>query len=69
MFEKLKGALEANLVLVFPAPDMPMLLDTDASGIGLGAVLSQLDVAGCEQVVGYTSLSLSQPGKNYCVTW
>ena len=42
-------------------------MDTDASDVGLGAVLSKWG-AGGERVVTYYSRSLSRPEHNYCVT-
>lgn len=60
-----------NLVLMYPAPEIPMLLDTEASSVGQGEVLSQLDAAGGKRVFGYASIwiSLTKPGRNYCITW
>ncbi|CAL9703524.1 unnamed protein product [Knipowitschia caucasica] len=42
-------------------------MDTDASGTGIGAVLSQQGGEG-ERVVGYYSRALSREERNYCVT-
>ena len=42
-------------------------MDTDASDVGLGAVLSQGGAVG-ERVVAYYRCSLSRPEHNYCVT-
>lgn len=41
-FDTLKQALCEALVLTFPRFDLPFVLDTDASAIGIAAVLSQM---------------------------
>lgn len=38
------------LVLAYPDPNKPIILDTDASDVGIGAVLSQAE-RGLERVV------------------
>lgn len=43
------------------------MLDTDASDLGLGGVLSQLQ-DGVEKVICYGSKSLSRSQRNYCTT-
>ena len=55
-------------ILTYPNFSKPFLLDTDASNYGIGAVLSQLDDDGREQVVAYASRSLSKAERKYCVT-
>ncbi len=66
-FRQLKAALIHAPVLAYPDPNQPFLVDTDASNVGVGAVLSQRGEAG-ERVVAYYSCSLSRPERNYCVT-
>jgi len=41
-FQKLKSALMEVPILAFPHPNVPCILDTDASDVALGAVLSQV---------------------------
>ncbi|KAH3857486.1 hypothetical protein DPMN_100093 [Dreissena polymorpha] len=43
----------------------PFTSDTDASGSGTGAVLSQIQ-SGRDKVLSYGSRSLSKAEKNYC---
>jgi hypothetical protein len=66
-FQKLKNALTNAPVLGYPQPEGLFILDTDASNVGLGAVLSQIQ-HGQEKVIGYFSKTLSKPERNYCVT-
>ena len=66
-FEALKQALVNAPVLSYPDPNLPYLLDTDASADGVGAVLSQVK-EGKEWVVAYFSTKFSKPERNYCVT-
>ena len=58
-FFELKKQLMTSPVLVFPDFKLDFVLDTDASGEGIGAVLSQV-VDGKERVVAYTSRVLSR---------
>ncbi|GFT32943.1 retrovirus-related Pol polyprotein from transposon 412 [Trichonephila clavipes] len=66
-FLQLKEALTSSPILIYPQPDKPFILDTDASNESVGAVLSQ-ELDGQERVVAYWSKCLSKPERNYCVT-
>ena len=66
-FEKLKEGLVTAPVLGYPDPAVKYILDTDASTVGVGAVLSQIQ-EGNERVIAYYSKTLSPAERNYCVT-
>jgi len=66
-FQALKKALCMAPVLGYPQPGEKFIIDTDASNIGIGGVLSQVQ-DGCEQVVSCFSKTLSKAKRNYCVT-
>ena len=54
-------------MLAYPIDDGEFLLDTDANGDGIRAVLSQIQ-DGKERVIAYSSKSLNAAERNYCVT-
>ena len=66
-FKALKEALTSPPILAYPKDEGNFILDTDASGEGLGAVLSQVQ-DGMECVIGYFSRVLTKPEQQYCVT-
>ena len=66
-FTRLKEQLTTAPVLAFPRQDLPYILDTDASGIALGCVLSQ-EQEGIERVIAYHSRTFSREERRYCVT-
>lgn len=66
-FSRLKELICSVPVLAYPVPGCPFILDTDASGLGVGGVLSQV-VDGEERVLSYYSKVLSKAETNYCVT-
>ncbi len=57
-FIKLKEALYKTLVLAYPAPDLPYVMDTDAHNLAIGAVLSQL-WDGEEKIIMYSTKAFS----------
>ena len=67
-FELLRQKLVSSPILAFPDYSREFILDTDASDIGLGAVLSQIQDDGTERVVAYASRVLTKPERRYCVT-
>ena len=67
-FEKLKQLLTSVSLLAFPQFDCQFLLETDASGLGLGAVIAQHSDDGAVRPVAYTSQSLQTHEKNYGIT-
>ena len=66
-FETLKEGLVTAPVLGYPDPAIKYILDTDASAVGVGAVLSQIQ-EGNERVIAYYSKTLGPAERNYCVT-
>ena len=66
-FNSLKHHLTSAPILRLPLFSQDFILDVDASGNGLGVVLSQ-EVDGHEQVVAYASRSLTKAEKRYCAT-
>jgi len=66
-FDKLKSALLATEILAYPRPDLPCLLDSDASDISVGAVLSQT-INGIEKPIAFFSKVLNEAQRNYCPT-
>ena len=67
-FEDLKSRLMSASVLAYPNFDKDFVLETDASYVGLGAVLSQLQKNGKLHFLSYASRALSPAEKNYPVT-
>ena len=66
-FEKLKQQLTTAPVLAHPDFSKPFILDTDASDLAIGSVLSQ-KIDGKERVVAYASRTLTKAERKYCVT-
>ena len=64
-YDKMKQLLSSSNVLTFYSPELPLRLDTDASSVGLGAVLSHVMKDGSERPIEYISRTLSAAEKNY----
>ncbi|CDH61066.1 krab-a domain-containing protein [Lichtheimia corymbifera JMRC:FSU:9682] len=69
-FEVLKDALITPPVLAYPDPTMVQILTTDASGKGIGAILSQSADGSSdgEQVIAYASRALRGAETRYATT-
>ena len=67
-FEQLKSLLQTSPILCFPDFSKPFLLETDPSGMGLGAVLAQEQPDGKVHPVAYASRSLQKHERNYGIT-
>ena len=65
-FMRLKQALCSSHILCYPTIRQNFVLDTYASGVGIGAVLSKVE-DGKERVVAYYSRALNKAERNYCI--
>lgn len=67
-FTRIKSILTGPDIMGYPMNEAgTFLLDTDASGVGIGGVLSQIQ-AGRERVIAYASRSTNKAERNYCIT-
>jgi hypothetical protein len=67
-FAHLRERLSSPPILAYPRYDRPFILDTDANDYGLGAVLSQINDNGQENVIAFGSRMLTKSERKYCVT-
>jgi hypothetical protein len=64
-FEDIKRMLTSAPVLAFPLFDRPFILETDASGVGLGAVLAQKQDDDSTRPIAYASRTLQPHERKY----
>ena len=67
-FQRLKELLCSAPILTYPDFGKEFVLQTNASDYGVGAVLSQLDDLGNENVIAYASEALSPREQKYSTT-
>ena len=67
-FDTLKERLTEAPVLGYPDINRPFKLYTDASNVGLGYVLAQIDESGTERVIHFGSKKLTETETRYAVT-
>ncbi len=67
IFEKIKNSISEDALLAFPDFSNRFILTTDASKIGIGAVLSQVS-NGVERPIEYFSKKHNRAQQNYCTT-
>ena len=70
VFSKLKQLLTTAPVLSYPVfgPQCEFILETDASGVGLGAILAQKQVDGSIHPIAYTTRTLDSHERNYGIS-
>lgn len=66
-FEKIKVALASSPILATPVFTQPFVIQTDASDVGIGGVLTQ-NIEGMEKVIAYMSMKLTRQQQKYHVT-
>ena len=64
-FKKAKDLLSSSNVLVLYDPSLPVILESDASQYGIGAVIFHRFPIGDERPIAYASRSLNSSEKNY----
>ncbi|QRW23874.1 Retrotransposable element Tf2 protein [Rhizoctonia solani] len=64
-FQELKNLVTKSLVLIHSNPELPYYLETDASGVAMGAILSQQGLDNRLHPIAYMSKSFSGAEANY----
>ena len=67
-FDAIRQQLSSPPLLSFPDFSRPFIVDTDASDVGIGSVLSQIQEDGAEHVIAYASRVLTKAERQYSVT-
>lgn len=67
VFEQLKNLLVSALLLVYPDFTKSFVLEIDASGAGLGAVLFQEQKNGLIALIAFASHTLQKHEQNYAI--
>lgn len=65
--DKIRKLITEAPILAYPDLNKPFILETDASGVGIGGVLIQKDDAGVEHPVAFYSASLNPAQRNYSI--
>ena len=66
-FDTLRFALTSDPILGFPAPDGQFSIHTEASNVGLGAILLQTQEGG-QRTIAFGSRALTSAERNYSAT-
>ena len=66
-FQRLKSALTESTIMRNPDPNSVFIVQTDASDVGIGAVLSQRDQLGNDHPIMYYSRKLLDRERKYAV--
>ena len=66
-FDAIKNALCNAVTLAYPVPDRPVYLDTNASDVAVGGVISQV-IDGRERPIAFFSRVMNPAQRNYCAT-
>lgn len=67
-YDKIKDAFSAQIALTHPDFNLPFCIQTDASLVGIGAELFQVDKEKQRHTIAFASRSLSGSERNYSVT-
>jgi hypothetical protein len=64
-FQQIIKLLSEKPILAYPNFNEKFYLSTDASNMGIGAVLGKTDNQGCEHPIHFASRTLNQAERNY----
>ncbi len=67
-FSKLKQLIATAPVLTHYDPELPIVLDADASAYGIGAVISHTFPNGEERPIAFSSRTLTKSEKKLCAS-